>query len=232
MVMFERLLSGSLFVWYDKRMNDKKWADLHTIYSKQDWINKPSIFAGQATEYFPKQGRILEIGGGHGQDGLYFASLGFEVVCTDLEITSATENILHADKAVQERITAKQLDLRNPFQFEEKFDVVYAHLSLHYFDRKTTERIFDDIYQILKPNGIFAFFTNSVDDPEYGTGKKIEEHYFEIEGVAKRYFNIEEATKFSHQFKPLLVDNNGETYKDAAKGIHHLIRFIGQKQQD
>jgi SAM-dependent methyltransferase len=212
-------------------MNDKNWANLHTIYSKQDWVSKPSIFAEEAIEYFPEYGKILEIGGGHGQDGLYFASRGFNVVCTDLEITSLNENISGAHMETQERIVAKQLDLRKPFQFEEKFDVIYAHLSLHYFDQKTTERIFDDIYKALKSNGILAFFTNSIDDPEYGAGKKIEEHYFEIEGVPKRYFNVEEAKRFAHQFKPLLADNNGETYKDAAKDIHHLIRFIGQKTE-
>lgn len=210
-------------------MEDKSWTKLHKNYSKQDWINKPSIFAEEAMEYFPRRGSLLEIGSGHGQDGLYFASRGLNVISTDLEISSLGRNILSANAEIQGRISAEQLDLRKSFHFEEKFDIVYAHLSLHYFDEKTTKRIFDDIYKLMKPNGVLAFFTNSVDDPEYGTGTEIEEHYFEIEGVPKRYFNVEEARKFSHQFRPLLVDNNGETYKDAAQNIHHLIRFIGKK---
>jgi SAM-dependent methyltransferase len=210
-------------------MKDKNWTNLHAIYSKEDWINKPSIFANESIEYFPKYGRILEIGAGHGQDGFYFASQGFNVVCTDLEIISLDKNISGADAKIQEKVEIEQLDLRKPFHFEEKFDVIYAHLSLHYFDQATTKRIFEDIYNTLKPNGILAFFTNSVDDPEYGAGTKIEEHYFEIEGVAKRYFDVKAAKTFAHQFIPLLADNNGETYKDAAKDVHHLIRFIGQK---
>lgn len=210
-------------------MNHKNWTNLHTIYSKEDWIHKPSIFAEQAMEYFPETGTILEIGAGHGQDGFYFASRGYDIVSTDLETASLEANISDTDEQIQERISIKQLDLRKPFQFNEKFDVVYAHLSLHYFDQKTTERIFNDIYEVLKPNGILAFFTNSVDDPEYGLGKELEEHFFDIDGVLKRYFSTEEAKKFAHRFKPLLVDNDGETYKDIAKGVHHLIRFIGQK---
>jgi len=213
-------------------MNDKNWTNLHKNYSKQDWITKPSIFAEQAIEYFPKQGKILEIGAGHGQDGIFFASQGFSVIGTDLEISSLEENVVNADLEIRKRISATKLDLRNHFEFNEKFDVVYAHLSLHYFDKKTTERIFEDIYTSLKPGGILAFLTNSVDDPEYNTGNKIEEHYFEIEGVAKRYLDVDEAKKFAYRFNPLLADNDGETYKDAARGIHNLIRFIGQKPED
>jgi hypothetical protein len=50
-------------------------------------------------------------------------------------------------------------------------------------------------------------------------------------GVPKRFLNVDEAREFAHSFRPLLVDNNGETYKDSAKGVHHLIRFIGQKAE-
>lgn len=165
-------------------MDNKNWTNLHKNYSKQDWINKPSIFAEQSLEYFPKHGRLLEIGAGHGQDGIYFASRGFDVTSTDLEITSLNKNILGAHAEVQAKISAEQLDLRNPFHFDEKFDVIYAHLSLHYFD---------------------------------------------INGRLKRYLDTEEAKSFARHFAPLLADNNGETYKDAAQGIHHLIRFIGKK---
>ena len=88
-------------------MDDKNWTNLHKNYSKQDWITKPSIFAKQAIEYFPKQGNILEIGAGHGQDGLFFASQVFTVISTDLEISSLEENIANADQEIKKRISAK-----------------------------------------------------------------------------------------------------------------------------
>jgi len=31
-------------------------------------------------------------------------------------------------------------------------------------------------------------------------------------------------------FEIILLDNYGETYKDSAKGIHNLIRFVGRKK--
>lgn len=205
------------------------WGVLHEFYKKEDWIKLPSIFAQQAVEYFPTRGKILELGAGLGQDSIYFASKGFEVTCTDFDITSASSAI-GEDVALSSKIDIQQLDLRDSFDLrDETYDVVYAHLSLHYFDHETTGRIFDDIHRVLKPNGVIAFFTNSTSDPEYGTGKEIEADYFDIDGTAKRYLSIETAGAYANKFTTILLDDNGETYKDSAKGIHHLIRYVGRK---
>jgi len=211
-------------------MTNNNWTNLHSIYKKQDWIKLPSIFAEQAITYFPESGKILELGSGYGQDSIYFAKHDYEVTGTDIETDALRENLLANPSSVKDKIKTVQLDLRQPMAFEDNsFDVVYAHLSLHYFDQSTTERIFDDIKRILKSDGILAYFTNSTSDPEYDTGKKLEEGYYEIEGEPKRYLNVETAGRFAHEFSPLLLDNNGETYKDSVKGIHNLIRFIGRK---
>lgn len=140
------------------------------------------------------------------------------------------KSLLATLSSTKDKIKTETVDIRQPLPFQENsFDVVYAHLSLHYFDQSTTERIFDDIKRIPKPNGVLAYFTNSTSDPEYDTGKKLEEGYYDVEGEPKRYFNVETARRFAKDFSPLLLDNNGETYKDSAKGVHNLIRFIGRK---
>jgi hypothetical protein len=61
-------------------MNEKKiWSKIHDSYSAQDWINKPSLFAQSVSQYFPRTGSLLEIGGGLGQDSKYFKELGYDV---------------------------------------------------------------------------------------------------------------------------------------------------------
>ncbi|EFB42542.1 hypothetical protein pah_c004o030 [Parachlamydia acanthamoebae str. Hall's coccus] len=107
--------------------------------------------------------------------------------------------------------------------------MVYAHLSLHYFDLKTTLAILSEIERILKPGGVFAFLTNSVNDPEYKTGKLLEEDFFQMDKVTKRYLSIESARQLTRNFQIGLLDNLGQTYKDQAKGVNHLIRFVGNK---
>ena len=61
------------------------------------------------------------------------------------------------------------------------------------------------------------------------TGTRIEPDYFDIDGTAKRYLSVETALQYAHNFRPLLADNQGETYKDGAKGIHNLVRFVGKR---
>lgn len=210
-------------------MSDNVWSDLHKTYKQQDWIDKPSIFAEQAIKYFPESGRVLELGAGQAQDGCFFASKGYEVTATDIE-DSALElaSKKASDKGVN--IDTKKVDLREELPFEDQsFDVVYAHLSLHYFDYETTVRLFGEIQRVLKAGGVLAFLSNSVNDPEYKTGEELEPDYFQIDKTAKRYLSEKSARDFGQWFDINLVDELGETYKDNDKGVHNLVRFIGKK---
>jgi SAM-dependent methyltransferase len=205
------------------------WSDLHQNYKEQDWIDKPSIFAEQAIHYFPEHGKVLELGAGQAQDGCYFAEQGFTVTATDLE-DSALELAKIKAEAKSVQIELQNVDLRNELPFDSgTFDVVYAHLSLHYFDHETTLRLFGEIQRVLKAGGVLAFLANSVNDPEYGTGNELETDYFQIDKTAKRYFSEGTARHLTQYLEVNLLDELGETYKDNAKGVHSLVRFIGRK---
>lgn len=210
--------------------DDTVWKTLHTHYQKQEWIQKPSIFAETAVTFFPKNGTVLELGAGIGQDSIYFASLGYWVVSSDIEIDSLSSNLSNQNETIVDKMTIEKIDLNHRLPFEDKvFDVVYAHLSLHYFDKHTTQQIFREIERVLKPGGIIAFLSNSINDPEYRTGVYLEDDFFLIGKAKKRYLSLESAREFTKQFHPLLLDDQGETYKDRAKGVKSLIRYIGQR---
>lgn len=205
------------------------WANLHKNYQKQSWINQPSIFAQQAVEYFPSSGKVLELGCGQAQDGRFFSERGYDVVSTDVE-ESALKLAQEKTSAKNVHISFQNVDLREELPFEnDAFDVVYAHLSIHYFDSETTTRLINEIERVLKPGGIFAFLVNSVNDPEYKEGKEIEPDYFQVKDAKKRYFSVDTARNFVAWFDVNLLDSLGETYKDGAKGVHNLIRYIGTK---
>lgn len=223
----------SFFLLMTEPSSDTVWQEIHANYQKQDWIDKPSLFAETAVQYFPTTGKVLELGAGHGQDSKFFVTQGYEVVSTDIEISSLIANFSKESQEFREKIVVQPLDLQEKFPFEDNsFDIVYAHLSLHYFDHETTEKIMREIERILKPGGVLAFLTNSVDDPEYNKGEKLEEDFFQIDKVTKRYFSIESARQLARVFHVTLLDNLGETYKDRAKGITHLIRFVGHKPNE
>ena len=211
-------------------MNDTVWQDLHKDYKNRDWINKPSLFAETAITYFPAKGKMLDLGAGQGQDSRYFAERGYEVVSTDLEEAVLEQSKAKLSDELKQKVTLQKVDLREELPFDDAaFDVVYAHLSLHYFDYETTVRLCGEIQRVLRPGGVLAFFTNSIHDPEYGSGTKLEDDYFQIGKTAKRYLSVETARAFARYFDVNLLDVHGETYKDRAKGVHNLIRFIGTK---
>lgn len=215
-------------------MTDTFWQNLSDRYAKEDWVKIPSIFAQQVREYLPDWSEMLELGCGQGQDGLWFAEKKNKVgvLATDFE-ESALENAQQRKVELGvDAIEFERLDLIKLFRYEdETFDVVYSHLALHYFDFKATEQIFSEIYRVLKPGSVLAFLVNSVNHPEYNTGIKLEDDYFETEGTKKRYFSEKTAREFARDFEAILCDENGETYKDQAKGVHHLVRFVGRKPE-
>lgn len=209
------------------------WSDLHQNYKGKDWIDKPSIFAEIAVRYFPKTGKVLDLGAGQGQDSRFFAEHGYQVVSTDLENSALELSKSKVTDDIKSRITFQKVDLRDELPFEtDSLDVVYAHLSIHYFEYETTVRLLDEILRVLRPGGVFAFLTNSVNDPEYKTGKELEPDYYQIGQTAKRYFSVDSARMFTQYFEVNLLDDLGETYKDAAKGVHNLIRFVGKKRRN
>lgn len=211
----------------------EEWTDKHqNTYAGSDWIDKPSIFAEMAVAYFPESGRVLDLGAGQGQDSRFFADRSYEVVSTDLEQRAIDISSSKLPKTLTAKITLQRLDLRENLPFPDaSFDVVYAHLSLHYFSTETTEQIFGEVIRLLKPGGVLAFLVNSTTDPEYGTGEQLEPDYFHTDGMPKRYYTVASAAEFATGFNVKLLDDQGETYKDMAKGVHNLIRFIGTKPE-
>ena len=206
------------------------WRDAHNDYKEQDWINIPSIFAEQVFPYFPNDAQVLELGAGQAQDGCYFAEQGCSVVTTDFE-ESALELARQKIASKGLDIEVQEVDLREELPFSSgSFDVVYAHLSLHYFDHETTRRLIQEAERVLKPGGMFAFLVNSVSDPEYQQGEEIEPDYFQVGNAAKRYFSVDTARMYTQYFDVNLLDDLGETYKDKEKGVHNLIRFVGTKR--
>ncbi len=203
------------------------WDKKHRKYLTEDWINKPTVFAQSAVNYFPNKGRLLDLGAGQGQDSRYFSSLGYYVVSSDF-----SDKVLQISKetSIKEGVNLefKNVDLSKPLPFgDNEFDIVYSHLALHYFDHETTQKLFAEIYRVLRPGGVFATIFNTIEDPEISGSKKIDDDLYEVDGIIKRYFSLDYIEKsVSGKFEAMIMDKKGETYKNKIKS---LIRFIGKK---
>lgn len=205
----------------------KYWQEKHIKYSQQDWIDKPTIFAEFAIKYFPKSGKLLDLGCGHGQDSRFFAKSGYGVVATEFS-EKAIEFAKLKSKSI-DNIEYLIHDLKDKFPFEDNsFDIVYSHLSIQFFDDKITDKIFAEIQRVLKPEGIVAIIVNSNFDTEIENSKFLYDELYEApDGLVKRFYCKDSLEKFvKNRFKTILLDSNGETYKDTNK---NLIRYIGKK---
>lgn len=211
--------------------NKEYWDVALKRYETKDWVNKPTIFAEQVRGYLPESGALLELAAGQGQDSRYFARLGYDVTATDLVDVGLKES---ERKAKEENLTIdfQTLDLAQPLAFPDaSFDVVYSHLGLHYLDKVGTDKMFQEIHRVLKPEGVLVALLNSLDDPEIQTPafEQIEgDYYREIAfDFNKRFFSVDSARAcLGDLFEPILVDNQGETYKDSIKT---LIRVVAWK---
>jgi ubiquinone/menaquinone biosynthesis C-methylase UbiE len=209
--------------------NGVYWAKKLKKYTAADWAGKPSLFVQEARPCFPGTGRVLELGCGTGDDGLWLAEQGYDVTQTDFIDDLFPDITLRAQDAGV-KVDLQKLDSRQLSALASKtYDVVFANLSLHYFDMATTKAIFAEIHRILKPGGVFAGLFNSTDDPETTEGEQLEENFYHINGIDKRFFDVATAQQLTKSFTPLVINNKGNTYKDRAKGIQNLVQIIVQK---
>ncbi len=218
----------SIFCYNLHIMSSQNWNAQHAKYAHTDWINKPTLFAQFASPFFLDKGKLLDLGCGQGQDSRYFAGLGYEVTALDF----SEEGIKFAkEKSAEYVIDYWVRDMGEHLPFEDNsFDVVYSHLAIHYFSKGKTEAIFRELKRVLKSGGVLALFVNSVNDPEYGTGTKIEDEFFQIGDIQKRYFSEHSLKSYVEDMEAVVLDEKGETYKDRAKSVNNLVRFIGKKK--
>lgn len=147
-------------------------------------------------KYLPilKNGKILEIGCGLGNNAQYLVEHGLTEIATDLSEV--------AIKNIQEKlptIKTKQVDISKKMPFKDNsFDVVIADLCLHYFSEELTKKIMLELKRIIKNKGHLLARVNSVYDTNHGAGqgKMLENNFYFVEGYNKRFFDEKDVNKF------------------------------------
>jgi len=88
---------------------------------------------------------------------------------------------------------------------------VYAHLSIHYFDDKTTRAIIEEIDRILKPGGVLCIKCKSVDDPLFGLGEEVGTNMFFKEYI-RHFFSKEYMAEIISSFEILEIEKSSHDY--------------------
>lgn len=131
---------------------------------------------------------LLDLGCGDGRDTRYFLKNNFNVSCVDI----AEKSIEKVKQEFGNKVNATCQDIQN-LQFpNESFDIVYAHLTLHYFNDEDTTKIFDKIHDLLKHDGIFFVKCKSDKDRlcNDSQGEKIAENIY-FNGHVRHFFSLD-----------------------------------------
>jgi len=151
---------------------------------------------------------LLDLGCAAGRDSIYFSNKGLQVTAVDF-----SESGINKLKSQNARINCLLADIRDIKFQENSFDVIYAHLSLHYFDDETTSKIFDNLYKILKKGGLFLVKCKSTNDPLFGQGKKVGENmYMYKKDYVRHFFTKEYMTEKLKTFKIIKVRKTSSIY--------------------
>ena len=137
--------------------NDNYWRRHLAEPERMDIFEE--LWIGKHQELIDKlnKGHALDLGCGIGQFTDYWINNGFQVTSADISV-----NALNALKERTPTATTVELDMSQPLPFADAaFDVVFANLSIHYFDEKTTLALSNEIHRVLKPRALFIGSVNS-----------------------------------------------------------------------
>lgn len=206
-------------------MNQKEfWKDMWLSIKRE----KSSNFSRRYLDYIKPKGKtILDLGSGDGKDSLFFASCGMIVTSVDFSESGIAKLKEEVSKKGLKNIKVIKKDLRKINFDENSFDLIYAHLSLHYFNEKDTKKIFDKLYKVLKSGGMIFIKCKSVNDALYGIGEKIEEDMFIKDGQIRHFFSKAYMKEKLEKFDVIRIRKASSVYADYKS---NFIEAIAKKR--
>lgn len=175
------------------------------VYGKDSAFfgEEPSHFALLCYERMKKFNvkQLLELGCGHGRDGVFFASNGISVRAFDYSKV-AVDALLERAKGSALPITAAVHDARKGLPYKDKeFDAVYSHMFFNMrFTLAEISFLFSEVSRVLKPEGLHFFSVRSHRDRFYGKGRKVADGIYDVNGFEIRFFSREEITGLTEGF--------------------------------
>ncbi len=198
--------------------NDEYWREhINKPLEENMWIDE------YKEKYFNKGGLCLDLGCGIGQFSKRIMEYGYDVISADISSIA-----LNKVKEFNDNIV--NFDMRKEFPFEDdKFDIVFANLSIHYFSDEETRNIIKEIKRILKKDGLFIGSVNEIQGYENikDTAEVLDYHYYLNKGKYVRLFDVEDVKKYMSDFNILRIDEK-ETIRFEHK--KNYIVFICKKK--
>ena len=197
---------------------DKEILNQQSKHWEENFSNKPEMFglepslsAKKSLKLFQNQNisKIIELGAGLGRDTIYFAKNSIHVVALDYS-QSGIEAINQKAKknSLSNFITTNFFDVRKKLPFEDNsVEACYSHML--YCMALTTselENLNNEIYRVLKPNGINIYTVRHTKDGDYKNGIHRGEELYEKDGFIVHFFSEKKVKSLLKGFKNISID--------------------------
>lgn len=148
------------------------------VASDEDWLQAWDAL-------LPRSGTALDLGCGDGFETARLLSRSLAVTAVDIAEQALARSRQRNPQAQHLVADARQLH----GLADASFDLVLAHLSLHYFDKADSLRAFGEVARVLKPQGLLLAGLNADDDVNYGAPPDASGWALTpVDGVPKQFF--------------------------------------------
>ena len=173
---------------------------------------EPSEPAKKSLKLFQEKNinRIVELGAGLGRDTIFFAKNSIHV--TALDYSSSGVKVIN-EKAEKQNlskyISTKIFDVRKKLPFEDNsIEACFSHmLYCMALTLNDLENLNNEIYRILKPNGINIYTVRHTNDGDYKKGIHRGEDLYENDGFIVHFFSKEKVNSLLNGFQNLKLEN-------------------------
>lgn len=167
--------------------------------------------------YIPQQSTLLDIGCGKGRNSIYLASMGFNVIATDISPKAI------ADARIRSRMYAGQIEYEVVDLADEwphtasSIDAIVDCMTTVYLSDPLRERALKEAHRVLKKDGFYLFYGFARLPDDTGAMSPTPSAFGE------RYFSHDELLNQFRDFKPVSVNTLVRNDKINGADINHTM---------
>ncbi len=173
---------------------------------------EPSEPAKKSLKLFQEKNinKIVELGAGLGRDSIFFAKNSIHVSALDYSVSGIKIiNEKAANQNLSKNISTKIFDVRKKLPFKDNsIEACFSHmLYCMALTSNELENLNNEIYRILKPNGINIYTVRHTNDGDYKKGIHRGEDLYENDCFIVHFFSKEKVNSLLNGFENLKIEN-------------------------
>ena len=216
---------------------DQKKLDKQSQHWESSFSNKPEMFGLEPSiasiksiKLFKEKkiNNIVELGAGLGRDTIFFAKNSINVEALDYSPKAIKIiNQKLEEKNLYNFVTAKVFDVRKNLPFNDNsIDGFFSHmLYCMALSTKEIKNLNNEIYRVLKPNGINIYTVRHIEDGDFKNGIHVGENLYENDGFIVHFFSEEKIKDLSEGFNIIEIEKFEE-----GKFPRKLFRVVLEKK--